>query len=53
MKKKGVEFWPETLEHITQTWQKKKGRKYPFLGQDFKTLKTMLRIFSPQEVLEI
>ena len=36
---KAVEWWPETIEHISSTWQKKKGRKYPFTGRDLKQLK--------------
>lgn len=44
-------FWKDIISQMDAQWQKKKHRKYPFLGQDFKTLKTLLRLFSPQEVL--
>ncbi len=43
--------WKLFIAIIDEQWQKKKHRKYPFLGQDFKTLKTMMRLFSSLEVL--
>lgn len=42
MKRKApVELWSELLEHITTTWETKKGRKYHFTGQDLKLLKSL------------
>lgn len=48
---KPVEQWAETLEHISITWQKKKGRKYPFTGQDLKLLKQLRGWFTAAEVM--
>lgn len=48
-----TEYWTETLEHISQTWQKKKGRKYPFTGQDLKHLKQLRGWFTAPEVLAL
>lgn len=47
---KPVEWWPETLEHISSTWQRKKGRKYPFTGQDLKLVKQLRNYFTAPEV---
>jgi len=51
MKKQKSEFWAETLEHISQTWQKKKGRKYPFTGQDLKLIKQLRNWLTAPEVM--
>jgi len=48
---KPVEQWAETLEHISTTWQKKKGRKYPFTGQDLKLLKQLRGWLTAPEVM--
>lgn len=50
MPKKTTELWAETLEHISSTWQKKKGRKYPFTGQDLKQIKLLRGWFTAPEV---
>jgi len=46
-----TEYWTETLEHVNATWQRKKGRKYPFTGQDLKMLKQLRGWFSAPEVM--
>ncbi len=51
MKNKPTEFWAETLEHISQTWQKKKGRKYPFTGQDLKLVKQLRNWLTAPETM--
>ena len=50
MKKKAIELWPELIEHINKSWQKKKGRKYPWTGQDFKLLQILTRSFTVPEL---
>lgn len=50
---KPVEWWPETLEHISNTWQKKKGRKYPFSGQDLKQIKQLRGWLTAPEVMAL
>lgn len=50
MKKEVTEFWPETLEHINQSWLKKKNRKYPFTGQELKLVKQLRRWYTAPEV---
>ena len=49
-KKEPVEWWPELIAHIDISWQRKKGRKYPWAGQDFKLLKLLARSFTVPEV---
>ncbi len=53
MKKQKVESWAETLEHISSTWQKKKGRKYPFTGQELKQIKQLRGWLTAPEVMAI
>lgn len=48
---KKTEYWAELLEHINATWQRKKGRKYPFTGQDLKFLKQLRSWFTAPEVM--
>jgi len=52
-KKPATEWWKETLAHIDETWKKKKGRSYPFTGQDLKLLKLLRNCFTAQEVLAL
>lgn len=52
-KSKTAELWPELLEHISETWQKKKGRKYPFMGQDLKLLKNMTSWLTSIEIMAL
>ncbi len=51
--KKPVEFWPETLEHISSTWLKKKGRKYFFTGQDLKLIKQLRGWLTAPELMAL
>lgn len=53
MKKEPTAFWAETLEHITSTWQKKKGRKYPFTGQDLKLIKQLRGWLTAPELMAL
>ena len=52
-KQKPVEGWQTLVDHISQTWEKKKGRKYPFTGKDFKLLKTLCRWGTVYEVMAL
>ena len=54
MKKEKSEFWAETLEHITATWQKKKGRKYPpFTGKELNMLKQIMGWLTAAETMAL
>lgn len=44
------EFWKETIEWIDQSWRAKKGRKYPFMPADFRTVQHLLKFYTPAEV---
>lgn len=52
-KKAKAEWWTETLDHISSTWQKKKGRKYPFTGRDLKHIKQMRTWLTAPETMAI
>ncbi len=52
-KKAATEWWKETLAHINETWKKKKGRDYPFTGQDLKQLKLLRGFFTAPEVMAL
>lgn len=40
--KSDVLFWADTVRLIDEAWQKKKGRKYPWTGKDFKLLRSLM-----------
>lgn len=48
-----TEWWAETIGHISNTWQRKKGRKYPFTGQDMKLIKQLRGYFTAPEVMAL
>lgn len=41
------------MDHISKTWERKKGRKYPFTGQDLKQLKLLRGFFTAPEVMAL
>ncbi len=47
---KPVQWWPELIAHIDTSWHRKKGRKYPWTGQDFKLLQLLTRSFTVPEL---
>lgn len=51
MKKQKCDYWAETVGHISNTWQRKKGRKYPFSGQDMKLIKQLRAWLTAPEVM--
>lgn len=52
-KKEADPLWKELLEHISQTWEKKKGKKYFFTGQDLKLLKSLVSWLGSIEVMAL
>src|ERR1041384_3628726 len=48
---KATEFWAETINHIDSLWHRKKGRKYPFTGQDMKLIKQLRGWLTAPEVM--
>ncbi len=53
MKKPPTEHWTELLEHISSTWRKKKGRNYPFIGQDLKLIKLLRNYYTAAELFAL
>lgn len=52
-KKKTSPYFSKLIEHIDQSWMKKKGMHYPFSGRDFKDLKSFCRSFQEWGVMAL
>lgn len=50
---KKTEYWTEMLEHISESWKRKKGRPYPFAGKDLKHLKQLRGWYTAAEVFAL
>lgn len=48
-----TEWWAETLEHISKTWQRKKGKPYFFTGPDLRLLKSIRSWLTAAELLSL